>query len=526
MADENSWMADMSADVPDEDKLRIALRQQRVAQSMQLVPEADRAYGRYDRLRYDTARIGAALGNAVSEKMGGEPPIPDEMQNKIAAIRETKQNFEAWAKDPSNKDADSNARAMQWQKYAVESAFKNNLPAIGIKALRDLQDRQDSLAKAAGEREKLGYENEYAKATLKARIYKTQFDAKKGGQVEVYPIGSTDPNVGQVGFLNFGDPEKPDGSVTLADGVELRPNAYTFDRPQRPPQASSGRGDGGGVLITPTGADKVRLQMLAAMKFNTGVVDTLHLLDEAAKEGVTASGWLGKITNFTNQITTFSEQLAGSMSPTGTASLTVTHDDGSKTDLSSASARAQYARANFKDIKKWLPKQYQDESAVGAQKLAAIMVDLTYAQAMTHEGGSSRSLSDHDFDQAGRSLGMHLNNPDAMRNILLDSAMRSHGAVEDTLSMFGEEDRNKIASGAGFSRYQESVGAITQERDALTARQAARQAAEEAKIIASVGPDGGPPRDLPRGKFVDWARAHPAEYAAWSAKRNAAAGAK
>lgn len=481
MADSKNYgiLSQYGLDLGAEDDVRSALRQKRIADAMRFVsPNATYGVGqnaqRTDSRNQSFGYLGAAIGNAIGEKFDPKyADLPPEIASRLSTVKGTKEDYDKWLK--AHPEASMDDRSSKYQRILAEKAFANDLPEVGIGLLRDIQDRTDMTDKRNLELAKLNYEVDTERQTHDSNIATTLAKNRKEGMVTIYPFGSSNPNTGMPGYL------RENGEVVTGKGI-VPPDQYTFDRPQRPPTTGgSGGGRTGG--ITPSEAGRMRDRVSAAMRFHRGVLEAMDILDRAVDPKVGPfTGQIGKLSSMANQVVTLADQLAESFSPTGTVTSELRMADGSRKSLSSKNDRAQFIADNEKELKKLLPANLRDKAQVSDQYLA-LMVELAYAKAMSHEGGSTRSLSDNDFKLAMQTIGANLNSPDTILKILFADSERANSALMDALSLYTPEDQASIVSPEGLKRYVDTYGELSQR---------VQQAADKAATPAPAAPSGPP----------------------------------
>lgn len=424
---------------------------QRQRQSLELVNNVGYRDPRVQGMAQTGGLIAAALGNR------GFRPSDDE-QRRIATAKAAQEGLQKWIAD--NPTAKAEERTERYQEVLAESAFKNGLPDIGSQVLTQLTDKRAANARRAGELEKLGYENTYAKETMKSRIAKEKIEAGKAGIIEVYEYGSQDPNSSVAGWYN---PE--DGSVSMADGRKLAMGEWKDTRPlesqilierERAKRAGAG---GKGYDPNSNEAREVRREIYGAMNLQDNYGEVLDLVKEAGEAVGPVTGQYGKLLSMTNKTVGFLENLSTLVTPGGKMrELTMESTEPGKWggrkprtyNINKASERQEWAKNNTDLIMKWVPGLR--EKGKYADRYIALMTELAYAKAMASEGGASRSLSDRDFENAFVTIGGSLSDPQALAEILLADADRLHKRVGNRLSLYRPEVIEGVISEGGFER--------------------------------------------------------------------------
>jgi hypothetical protein len=446
-------LSEFGLDLGSEKDVRSAMRQKRISDAMKFVtPDQG---GERPGTAAGFGMLGAAVGNAIGERFGQKPAaeedkyagMPVEIQSRLKTVDETKHAYEVWQR--ANPTAKQEEIQDKYQELLAERAFSNDLPDVGIGVLRQLQDRRTLTAKREAELEKLGYENKYDKETIQSRIALAKYQSNKEGVIQFYPRNSQSPNAGLTGHLDA------QGNVTtIGDDGQPKtytPSQYTLDRPQWYPNYGHG-GSGGADGVGKVEEAHVRKTLTAAMKLNTMYVSTLDLIQESfANGGGNPMGKVGGLVSMGNRWVGYVEQAAAALQPDGRKP-TIQFQD-SKYDLNNAGDRAKWA----KDNAEWARKNVPGLATKGqfADRYISLITELTYAKAMSMEGGSSRSLSDNDFRNSWRAIGGNINDPKAMASVLMADADRLDSGINDMLYVYTPETVQKIVAERGFERYAE-----------------------------------------------------------------------
>ena len=444
-------------DLGTEEDVRSKLRAKRIEDAMSMAPVG--GVGVNGRSLDPTgqgeafARFGANVGNAFGEKFrpeaSGYGAIPPEIQGRLDTVKQTKDRYFAW--EQANPTVPIEQRMEKYQEILAEAAFKNDLPEVGIGALRELTDRRDKRAKQAAEMEKLGYDNKFAKETLDSRIAQEMYRAGKEGTVQIYSRNGRNPNGGFSGHLNA------DGSVTSIDENGqprvYQTGEYSFDRPSWDP-ARGGGGDGAGMTNTERG--DIRRTLYTAMNLNDGMLGVLRLVKDAGTVGAgNPLGMLGKTTSIIDKFSSYAENLATLASPDGRLPQrgVKSADESVVYNIDTPGARKAWAEMNDKWIRKNVPNL--PKKAEYANRMIAQITELAYLKAMTNEGGSTRSLSDNDYKNSLISIGGAINDPDTLAQILLADARRMQSRVTNRLSVYDPKLVEQEVNGRAFARYAE-----------------------------------------------------------------------
>jgi hypothetical protein len=103
-------------DLGEERDVRTALRNQRIEQATKMNPVN---YG--DPRGEAFGRLGASVGNAVGERLGGGQQIPQEIQSRLNTVSSTKKAYADWERD--NPDSKVPDRMEKYQEILADSAF-------------------------------------------------------------------------------------------------------------------------------------------------------------------------------------------------------------------------------------------------------------------------------------------------------------------------------------------------------------------------------------------------------------------
>jgi hypothetical protein len=458
-------------DLGTEQDVRTQLRDQRIRGAMSMVaPAPTRANGGgLNTQQQAFGHLGAAVGNAFGEKFRQERTrygdIPPEIQNRLNTTEQSKDLYARWeASNPTAKAAD---RMEKYQEIIAETAFKNDLPEVGIGVLRELQDRRLSRQQQEAELEKIGYENKFDRETMDSRVALEMYKAGKEGIVQFYEPGSANPNTGSTGRLGA------DGTITTKDGRVLGMGDFTLDRPQWDPARYGGGGGGGGggrggQDLTPSAEEKLRVDFANAMTMNDGLVGVLDLVKEAGLVGAgNPLGMLGKTTSLVDKYTSYAEGLITMMSPTKSMPTSVLMKDANGKvidgNFQNAANRAAWAEQNMGWLRTVIPNL--PKKAEYANRLIAQISELAYLKAMAQEGGSTRSLSDNDYKQAMIAIGGNLNNPATLAKVLLGDSDRLHSKIGNRFSTYHPDTIKRVIHGDGFERYEEGRRKLEAYRD-------------------------------------------------------------
>lgn len=453
------------------------------------------------------AQIGGLLGAKLAKP---QEPDPEQM-SRVATANEANQKFNEW-NNGEGKEADAETKSLQYRRFLAESAFRNGQQGLGAQIMSDYVAQRNNMQKQSAELEKLGIETDIAKKTKEATIARTLIEAGKSGLIEVYPLGSNNPNASIVGMY---DPA--DGSVKLGDGTKLPAGTWKLDRPMAPSQmygrGSGGGGGGGEFLVTPSDAGGVRKTVQTAERQHRSILEVMDLLDEAEKNrggGKAIIGPTGRGLSFVSKWVQAAEGLADAIAPEGmTTSLNIVNDKGEKVNLRDTAAKNAWIEKNRKRLRGMLPEDLRKSSHV-ADRYIAIITDLTYAKAMANEGGATRSLSDRDFDQNFRTIGGSLSDPQALKQILFADAFRTNENLNSVLDSYPEDTLGRILSPKGHQRYLDVWNRVQQRANEFRAPAVPEAAGRGGPNGGYVPPPGGgPPPGLSPREFAAWKQAHP-----------------
>lgn len=386
-------------------------------------------------LRGTAERGGAQTGALLAAALQNRNYSPtDDQNNRIAAARDTQKAMEGWL--AQNPEATASDRAMKYQEFLAENAFRYGLPDVGTSVLTQLDEKRRLRQKQDLEFENLGIENRISKATEKDRIEQSRLNLQKGKLVpEAYVVGSSNPNSTVSGIL------QDDYSLLTGDGRRIPAGSWHTSRPMAPSQMGGG-GSGSRWTLTPTEAGFLRnsLQAVDNQLRKTIEIDDLFL--EFGKNPGQFIGDVGKVTGFADRMVRFAENFADAIDPTGNGGDIRITDDGTnegktKYDLSSPAGRARYAREEAGYIRSVLPANLA-RNAEMANRYQSLIVEFAYATARAQEPGA-KALTDADFKRALAAIGGNLNNPTALRKIMFSRAMQSNAELDFRFSMYSDE---------------------------------------------------------------------------------------
>lgn len=427
MATENTGFLQQYGLDLDRDKLQEQDLRQRQAVGMHLADGLG--------LRGTAARGGAQTGALLAAALQNRNYQPtDDQSSRIATARDTQQAMEAWL--AQNPEATASDRAMKYQEFLAENAFRYGLPDVGASVLTQLDEKKRARQKQDLELENLGIETRVNRATEQDRIESSKLNLQKGKLVpEAYVVGSKDPNSTVSGVL------QDDYSLLTGDGRRIPAGSWHTSRPMAPSQLGGG-GSGSRWTLTPTEAGFLRnsLQAVDNQLRKTIEIDDLFL--EFGKNPGQFIGDVGKVTGFADRMVRFAENFADAIDPTGEGGdLRITNDgtNEGKTlyDLSSPAGRARFSRKESEYIRSILPANLK-RNAEMANRYQALVVEFAYATARAQEPGA-KALTDADFKRAVQAIGGSLNDPVALRKIMFSRAMQANSELNFRFSMYSDD---------------------------------------------------------------------------------------
>lgn len=416
------FLADLGMDINPEEIMR-AQRQQQQAQALGMASQMGYQTG-YEQ---NAANIGALLGARLAKPDG----LTADQMAKVAAAKDADTRMKTWMSE--NKDAPATQRDETYLKFVSEAAFANGLPDIGAQAAGQYDALNKARQKQAFELTKL--ENEAAASKYAPEEAKLGVDATKqqilasqgkGKLAPIWEYGSTDPNKSRMGYIN------EDGSVTLADGQQIPMGQYTTKSPEVPNVwGRGGRGAGG---ATPTEMGQVRQRVAALHARSRTIKDLKGILDESVDRTGTmaATGKAGQLASFVSR---WSNDLYNLVAVSGGGgAFTAVGRDGKEYSLDTASGRKSLANQYASVIDQYLPPEFTATAEL-ADRYRSLVTELMYVEARSNESGA-KQFSDADIQRNAAIIGANVNNPEALRQMLLASYERAYDRNEFELSMY------------------------------------------------------------------------------------------
>lgn len=440
------FLADLGMNINPEEIMR-AQREQQRAQALGMA--ANMGY----RTSYEqtAGNVGALLGARLAKPEG----LTADQMAKVAAQDASNTRMKKWLSE--NKEAPAAQQEEQYMRFVSEAAFENGLPDVGAQAagmyeqLNKAREKQDlELTKLRNSADASQYEPESARLGVEGQKQQLLASQGKGKLVPIWGFGDTDPNKSRMGFIN------EDGSVTLADGQQLQQGQYTTKSPEVPNVwGRGGRGAGG---ATPTEMGQVRQRVAALHARSRTIKDLKSILDESVDKTGTmaATGKAGQLASFVSR---WSNDLYNLVAVSGGGgAFTAIGRDGKEYSLDTASGRKQLSKQYASVIDEYLPPEFTATAEL-ADRYRSLVTELMYVEARSNESGA-KQFSDADIQRNAAIIGANVNNPEALRQILLSSYERAYDRNEFELSMY---DPALIRANVS----PESLEKIAQDRDEI-----------------------------------------------------------
>jgi len=366
-----------------------------------------------------TANAGALLGANLSMR-GYEKPAKEKA--KMATAQGAKARFDEWNKaNPSTPNAE---KAMKFQEFVAQEAFKNGLPEIGSPILTQLDEQVAARKKREMELEDAGISldvsRKYAARQAKATVEQGEAKALDSRRAEIFPRGTSNPNT-SLGLAYIND----DGSAVIGDKT-FPAGSYTTTRPDAPSSGGGGGGSGGvGVYEQRT----VRDLHSSAMKVMRGMGNIFDTIEEAGKGGqVDIMGRGGDImkssTSLVDNMSTIYRVVAEATGGDPTQVGQFTREDGEVEDF--AQSKMRYLKKESAVLESALEKGGLHKKAAQQQRLQSQFFDLAYAHALANSGGGR--VSDSDFKNSLLVVGERITQPDSLRQLY---SQQLTGLVDD-----------------------------------------------------------------------------------------------
>ena len=391
------------------------------------------------------ALFAAALGNR-----GYKPS--DQESRRIETAKVAGDSMNQWlAQNPDAKEKD---KALIYQKFLAESAFRNGLPDIGSAAMQQFEqaklvrETQDLQLRKLGREDKLG-EIEVEMAPEAAKAERFSWGLKR--QATVWPVGSRD--VTDARDLRMDD----DFNAVDADGnIVYRAGEYTTHAPPVPTGGGGGGGGGGESMLTPTAAEGYRQIQTASTQMMDGVekLDDI-IVGAASRDGqVDILGWGGGVasraTELADNVTATINNVGKvfGVAP-GSVEIETGEFDSDTGKKKTIDARTQQS-ALYKEYKgdvdavmgKYVPERLR---ATGRDAIRARtnLLNITYAIMRAKEPGNNR-YSDNDFKNALKLAGEGLADPNKLRETLYDRVQESFRHYDIAKSQLTPEMHDRI----------------------------------------------------------------------------------
>lgn len=383
------------------------------------------------------ARLGAVLGQALGERFGGAPAVDPEIEARLMTVRDSEAHMRRWRE--LNPTATPDATRKKYEEFVAQSAFRHGLPDIGTQALAAIDERRKKERVQELQLAKLEREDRFGRATEKGSLFAAMVKNKQAGLMEVYPVGSADPNSGMVGMF---DPATE--SLRFADGSTAPVTAFTFQRPQDPARYADSGGSSGGGLYSKNETARLRANFGATRNVQDNYLSLMSLMKEAESAGAQAyAGKAGQLTKVANRWADFVGDVEHAVvASTGQAYKNVTFTSrGESYDFRAPGDRRRWAANNKQQLSQYMPAGLKAEYA---EAWMAAVTDLAYAKALTAEMGNTRSLSDADFKNAFQSVGGDLSSGKSLIKVFGRDSNAQYRRLMNTFEMYSDEAMNEI----------------------------------------------------------------------------------
>jgi hypothetical protein len=429
--------------------LGLEVKPEEVAREQRQVA-TENALNLVDRMNYkfpserSASQIGAMLGAGL---MTRKPQLTPEMEVKKAATDAAQLRINNWRKE--NPDAPAEDQQLEYMRIVADEAFKYGFPDIGAEAAAQYSQAKKMKEKQAYELNRLKNESEASELLpdqAAANLKNTKASAIRqsgAGLQDIWMYGETDPNKGLYAYVN------EDGSVELPDGTRLAMGEYTTKPPTRPDAWGRG-GRGAGFGATNTEMGEIRALATALDRRGRTMLEVIGVLSESRDKTGTmiAAGNAGKVASFVNR---WSNDLYNIVGATG--AFTAQDKDGNEYTLDTTSGRQRFAKQYAQQLDSAMPAALR-QSAELADRYRALMVELMYIEARTQESGA-KQFSDSDVQRAAEMVGANLNDPVAIKKILMSSYNRAYDTLDFTIGNFDPEFRDKIITPGNQSRLRQ-----------------------------------------------------------------------
>lgn len=423
--------------------------------------------------------LGKLLGKAFPDKFGPEPATLTEAEERRQKIVEgVRSRFEAFNSDPKNATLDIGKKQQKFNEFMAEEAFANGDVELGQQMLeraaaaKTLHESQQANLKKAGleieaareeldqSRTKGGYLDESLRQGLATGNARLINERMKGVQT-MWMRGETDPTKGFTGIV---DPLT--GTVNI-NGNILPIGDFVLTAPPDPT-----KGSGGSTDLTPTISQKeaamVRDRMNGLATQTQEAQRMLQILRREQEEQggeINILGTAGKATSFAKRLMDSSTAMFRQLRKADTYSIPIIDSSGKAVKdprFMSYRGRDAYLKDAGVDVETILQESGLEDSARNSEELAALIVNMAYAQARMNEPGNTR-LSDTDYKLALRQVGADATDPEALVRIMHNNLDANLQSTKTALSLFPDHELEHILPGGARNNVLTSTEAFVGE---------------------------------------------------------------
>ena len=262
---------------------------------------------------------------------------------------------------------------------------------------------------------------------------------------DIYEYGETDPNKGRYVWID------EEGNANLADGTVLKPGEYTR-RPPNDPRVLAARGGGVGTVAN-------RSELAAMRQVAGGLHRRANVLKEirtVINDSIDASGTIaatGNVGRLTSWVGRLANDIYNGLAVLGAGEFTALDEKGKSYSLDSSAGRDKFRRQYAESINQYLPESFKGTSEA-AERFQSLVTEMLYLEARSSEPGA-KQFSDADIQRMARIVGEGVNNPEALRKIVLGSYERSMDNFEYMMLQFPPEERMRVMTPEAYRVLQD-----------------------------------------------------------------------
>ena len=394
------------------------------------------------------SNIGALLGARLAKGEG----LTEDQKTKLAAQETAKVRMADWLKE--NQDASSAEKHEAFMKITSESAFAHGLSEIGAEAGAQYEDALKSRRAKELELAKLEYAPDQAAANLEQTKASTDLARGTGKLVPVWAHGASDPNSSTMAYI---DPETHE-AVNVKTGERVPPGEYTTNEPTRPD--AFGRGGSRAGFGTLAEYGKVRDMFSGLYRRSQSMAGLKKILDESVDNSgtIAATGVAGRLAAGVSRWSNDLYNIMGLVAGGSAGEFTAVGKDGKAYSIDSTVGRRRFADQYADKIDSFLPPELIKAGEL-SDRWRSLVVELLYIEARSSEEGA-RQFSDADVERMAEQVGANVNNPEALRKILMSSYDRAYDRAFYTLSMYDPSVRGEIVN-------MDAIEALQKQREEL-----------------------------------------------------------